>query len=183
MRGSILKEGINMPAASKIDYANLAVINCVMSAANTITWQKLDTGLPIFEKRAWIIHTVDYRFAVSTLADLDTDSDWIHCALAVKNTLTTIESDEQAIFDELFYMRTDAGTAASAWFHKQPFVNDFTKLPGKGLIVAPTYIYLGMNSSGMTVAGNVIARIRYTEMPLKPQDYWQLVEAQRIISS
>lgn len=172
-----------MAQTGKIDFVNLAVINCLMSAANTITWQKLDTGLPLFEKRAWIIHSIEYRFAVSTLADLDTDADWVRAALAVNDSLTVIESDAQQLIDELFYMRTDAGTAANAWFHEQPVIHDFSNLPGRGLIVAPTYLFLGMDSSGMTVAGNVIVKIRYTEMPLKPADYWQLVEAQRIISS
>jgi len=56
-------------------------------------------------------------------------------------------------------------------------------MPGGGLIVPPNPLYLGIKGTGLAAAQAVSCRFWYTTIELTPDEYWELVEARRIISS
>lgn len=168
-------------------FANIASIQCDESAPNTLTYKKLETGIAVFEKVAWLISRIEYMINNVAAANLNADTDNIKIALTVSNMLSGLGSGVLQTASEVLhgmqYQRLDFGAAASSYASLQPFVFDFSYLPGGGILVPPTAIYLAVEGTGCVSANTVWARIYYITKQLTTEDYWQLVEARRIISS
>lgn len=172
---------------SEDTFANIAAIECLESAAATLTYKKLETGIAVFEKVAWLISRVEYMNNGLLAAVMNGNGDAILMALTVSNLLSTLGDGNlqkaQEILHGLSITRADFGTAANAILSEQPFIYDFSGLPGGGILVPPTAIYLAVQGVGTVSATTGWARIFYTTKSLTTEDYWQLVEARRIISS
>lgn len=167
--------------ASTDKFANQAVITCVETAANTITFKKLETGIAMFEKMAWVISQVEYF--VGSYASFNTTGDYVNFGLATTDQLTSLSLSNAAIFDFNSIQRLDIGAAASGELLVLPITKDFSSMPGGGIIVPPNPLYLGVMGSGMANAMTVLVKIYYINYQLKADEYWELVEARRIISS
>jgi len=177
-----------MPTKKTTDtFANIASIQCDESAANTLTYKKLETGIAVFEKVAWLICRVEYMVNNLAAANFNSDTDNVKVALTVSNMLTSLASGVMQTASEVLHamqlQRLDYGAAASGFHSLQPFVFDFSFLPGGGILVPPTAIYLAVQGTGCVSANTVWARIYYITRELTTEDYWQLVESRRIISS
>jgi len=48
-------------------------------------------------------------------------------------------------------------------------------------LVPPRPIYLAVKATGFASAAIVSCRFEYTTVELKPDDYWELVEAYRLV--
>ena len=174
-----------MALGKRIDsFANLATIQVTETAANTLTYRKLDTGFSLFEKVAWIIHRIEYVIDERFNGTGDT----MDVALMTANTRTTIADNatftDASVIDKIKWVRTDIGVAATGLYYVQPqIVKDFTNLPGGGLIVPPTSIYAGAQGTGCASAGTNTVRFFFTVKELQEAEYWQLVESRRSVSS
>lgn len=168
-------------------FANIASIQVDESAANTLTYKKLETGIAVFEKIAWLICRVEYMVNHLEAAYFNGDTDSIKLALTVSNMLTDLGSGRLQTASEVLHgmqlQRLDFGTAGNTNQPVQPFIFDFSFLPGGGILVPPTAIYLAIQSSGCATANTAWARIYYVTRELTTEDYWQLVESRRIVSS
>lgn len=162
-------------------YANQAVITVTESAANTLTFKKLETGISLFEKQAWLISRVNYF--ISGIAQFNTSADALAMAITTTDQLTSLTLTNAAILDFLYLLRVDLGTAASGMFLPMPLVSDMSGLAGGGLLVPPNPLYLGAVGTGLAAAVSVTAKFYYTTIELKAEEYWELVESRRIISS
>jgi len=163
-------------------FANLAVISVTESAANTLTFKKLETGISLFEKIAWIIHRVEY-FMDILAASFDGNADFLDVGLSTTDQLTTVSFSNNAVLDKLQVQRSDWGAAANAILQEKPLYKDFTNLPGGGLIIPPNPVYGFACGGGQVSARSVTIRLFYTTLVMTPDQYWELVEARRIISS
>jgi hypothetical protein len=173
-----------MPAKGQTDqFANYAILSVTESAANTLTFKKLETGISLNEKVAWVINRVEYFVSGLTAAVFNGDTDNLSFGLAVSNTFATASLTEPTIIDLNNIMRLDFGTAAVAMLYSKPQVKDFSAMPGGGIIVPPVPIYAFAVGSGLVSATSVISRIFYTLLPLAVDQYWELVEARRVLSS
>jgi hypothetical protein len=172
-------------ADKKMDqFANQAVITVLESAANTFTSKKLETGISISEKVAWIINRIEYNLALFSAGQFNSDSDTCIYGLGVSASFPNGPAlAETAILDYNSRTRLDLGVAATGQFAIQPIVKDFSSLPGGGILVPPVPIYLFCQSVGCVAAQTVVARMWYTLLQMSPDQYWELVEARRIISS
>lgn len=164
-------------------FANQAVITCTESAANTLTFKKLETGISLFEKLAWIIHRIDYYISNRLAAEFNGDGDSLAFALTTTDQLTSLALSNAAVLDWMEWMRADYGTAAAMVPAVSPITKDFASLPGGGLIVPPNPLYLGVKGTGLVAADTVTVKFYYTNRALSPDEYWELVESRRIISS
>jgi hypothetical protein len=174
-------------AASQTDkFANIATITINESAANTLTFKKLETGINLMEKIAWVISRIEYM-ATTYFTVLDGNNDQIHMGLCVANNLTSMVTAaayaDPSLLDKIVYERTDTGTAANATLSVKPYVKDFSDLPGGGIIVPPSPLYGFVQGVGNANVNSVIIKLFYTSMIVPPADFWELVEARRIISS
>jgi hypothetical protein len=64
-----------------------------------------------------------------------------------------------------------------------PFVKDYSNLPGGGLIVPSVNLYLAALGTSLGVAIYARSTLFFTYLQLKADDYWELVEATRALSS
>lgn len=172
-----------MPVEQKDKFANQALIRCVESALNTLTFKKLETGISLFDKVAWVISRIEYLLGVANFGYFNATADTLAFGITTVDTLTTLDIANSAVVDYNYVGRLDLGAAASGAFAFQPFVKDFSQLPGGGLIMPPNPIYLAAVGSGLTAATTVVAKLFYTQIQLKPEEFWELVEARRMITA
>lgn len=163
-------------------FANQAVITVTESAANTLTFKKLETGISLFDKVAWIVHRLEYYFFMSA-ANWNGDSDSLTMALTVANNITSLSLTDPNVLDLLQVSRQDWGAAASMFPCYRPTVKDFSPLPGGGLITPPNPLYGAAVGSGLAGAQTYYLKMFYTVKELKTEEYWELVEARRLVSS
>lgn len=171
----------NNIAADK--FANYAIVSCDESAANTLTFKKLETGISLTEKVAWVINRVEYIITSQLAAMFNGDGDVFYFGLALSNAWSTPSMAESTILDYNTVQRIDYGTAAVAFLKSMPFIKDFSSLPGGGILVPPNPLYLYAKGLGLASANGVVARMHYTLLPLAVDQYWELVEARRVLSS
>ena len=161
-------------------YANVAHIKVTESGANTLTYKKLETGISLFEKMAWVIARIEYYWLANAMSAA---ADGLTMAIMTSDNPTDITPDQVAVIDMTQSVRSDFGTAANGWVFDYPIIRDFSQLPGKGLIVPPNPLYLAARGLSQSAAQVLEARIYYTAVQLKGDEFWELVEARRIISS
>ncbi len=169
--------------ATEDKFANYAIVTCTESAANTLTFKKLETGISLSEKVAWVVNRLEYVLTSLNATIFNATADGFYYGLSVSNAFSSPTVLENTILDYNMMHRVDIGAAASGFFLPMPIIKDFSTLPGGGIIVPPTPLYLFGMGGGLTAAMNVTVRIHYTMRVLKIDEYWELVEARRVLES
>lgn len=167
-----------MPKADK--YVNRAYVSLTMSAANTITFNKLDASVSITDKVGWLIHRIEYHPQVSTLEEMTASGDYLWMGLTSSDQLSDLHVARAAVFDSKILHRMDGGTAGNFERWEFPIITDWSDLPSGGVLVPPDPLYLGMNTVGLASAGVLRCRLIYSLIKLSPADYWDLVETTRL---
>lgn len=170
-----------MPASKKDLYTNFAFGSVTASAANVLTFAQIISGVSIHEKVAWIIHRVEYYFSALTIADMDNTADLLQVALTGSDSLASLEVDEARIYDKLDYLTRHDGTAASAQYIEQPFIHDYSQMPGGGLLIPPHPLFCAIVSTGFTIAVVAVARIYFTYKSLTSEEFWELVQTRQVV--
>lgn len=164
-------------------FANMAIITVTESALNTLTFKKLETGIGLMEKVAWIINRIEYLISDIGAAMFNASGDFLSFGLSLANSWTYPNLYETTILDWNKFVRQDIGAAASGSFEIQPIVKDFSSLPGGGILVPPNPLFGYAMGAGLTGPETVTMRLHYTLLPLATDQYWELVEARRVVSS
>lgn len=160
--------------------AQIAAIKVTESAANTKTVGLFAFPFSIMDKMALNIHRIEYWPSYDQLVGTG-DGMTIGLICAKDVTDLTVQTDP-AIVHSVSYYRLDAGTAANYKVTRVPDTYDFANLPGGGLLVPPNPLGVCIKGSSLGSAGVVWVRIHYTYLQLSTEEYWQLVEARRVIS-
>jgi hypothetical protein len=177
-------EGDTMAAKSILDvYANMAIATVLESAANTLTFKKIETGISFDRQVAWIINRLEYNAGSLLAANFNGDGDALEMGLAIASSWTAVSLNELAIIDYMSIQRADFGAAASSYQLRQPFQKDFSSLPGGGLILAPAPLYFWAKGTGLVAATNDAVRIYYTLLELDGAAALELFQARRAIIS
>lgn len=170
-----------MPPVTDV-FVNQAYLEVVESAANTLTFDKLETGISIHEKVGWIISRLDYWFVYDS-TNFAASSDMVRFGISVTNTFTTPAPGENVVIDYNEVKRVDAGTPATSNLVIMPFTKEFGNLQGGGILVPPNPIYVYVQGVALTSAITMKARMFYTVRSLKTEDFWELVELRRMIGA
>lgn len=171
-------------SSSKDVFPQLAYLYCIESAANTLTWAKLEvaTGAMLGkEKFGMVIHQILYEVAGASFGYFNATGDSLGMCLSVSSNLTSIDLAAPEVIDKFKITRLDIGAAASGMFIEQPEIHDFSGLGG--LLVPADRLYLGIQGNSLTTAAEVKVRLWYTMKQLSVDEYWDLVESRRIIST
>jgi hypothetical protein len=168
--------------ASGDKVAQHAAITVTESAANTLTFQQLQTGAALFERRALMIHRIEYIPSMATVNLLLDSSDLIIMGLSTSSSITDLEPSNPNIFDQLQIGMIDIGTVANMQLLFHPIVHDFAMLPGGGLLLPGYPVYGFVKGTSIASACIVRFRFQFTAIQLKPEEYIELVEASRIIT-
>ena len=169
-------------------FANMATIAMVESAANTLTYFKLETGIALFEKVAWLISRLEFFLHARDVTTFAANDDSVAWALCAANTLTTLFggntiTDPRVIYGQRI-KRMDFGTAGNADLYTDPQIIDFSTLPGGGILVPPNPLYGAIMGASAGGAATGYLRIYYSNYQLSGADeYWELVESRRVISA
>lgn len=170
-------------AKTKDQYANFAALLVTETAANTYTATKFAFPFSIMDKMGLLIHRIEYDWFIISAA-LGAANDRLVAGIVAAATVTDIEDvTDPLIIDSMRVSRYDLGAAASGFYFRQPYVKDFSNLPGGGILVAPNPLYLAVEGQGAAAASACQVRLYYTYMELATDEYWQLVESRRVISS
>ena len=172
-----------MADSKKDSFANFAIITVTESAANTLTFKKLETGISITEKVAWIINRIEFMVEELNSTIFNGTGDFVLFGLSVANSFSNVAVSEVSIIDYNRVSRIDIGAAASGFFKYEPYVKDYSAMPSGGILVPPTPLYLYAQGESLTAATRVTARLYYTTLNLSVDQYWELVEARRGLSS
>ncbi|MBA7586008.1 hypothetical protein ES708_28004 [subsurface metagenome] len=73
------------------------------------------------------------------------------------------------------------GTPATGTILRLPIERDFSDLPGKGVIITPKPLYVAVKALGFVAPAVVSCRIYYTVLELAADEFWELVQASRIV--
>jgi hypothetical protein len=153
-----------------------------MSAANTLTFEEIVIGVTLFQGAAIIIHRLEYDITSTNFALMTTAGDNIDVAITSDSSISTLSISQESVIDRMRTLRVDYGAAASGELIDPTFKRDFTDLPGGGLLVPPKPLYFAMTSGGLASAASMVARMYFSIIELKSDQYLELLETRRAFS-
>jgi len=163
-------------------YANIAAVLNTETVAGTAAYTRFNFPYSVTDKVALLISRIEYW--LGNIHQLNTSQDYMIAALCAASSLVSLENQaDPGLIDSCKLYRLDLGAAASGLMINMPIIKDFSALPGGGILVAPSPLYAGIIGSG---AGGVVAcwtKVFYTYKELATDEYWELVESRRIIST
>lgn len=163
-------------------YANIAAVFCTEAVAGTAKYERFAFPYSVTDKVALLISRIEYWWG--QLSNLDGTMDYCIAGLTVSDKVVDLTNQaDPTVVDNNRIIRVDMGTAASGLLYYQPAVKDFSQLPGGGVLIAPAPLYGVVQSSGAAGAMNCWIKMFYTYKELAVNEYWELVESRRIISS
>lgn len=156
-------------------YTNLASGRALESAAGTLTYAELVTGISLGVGVGMLIDQIDYLFDAGTIADLVAAGDRVMTGWFTSNAPTGIDYDDRRLIHaERLDVEPVIGTAASGGKpFKQPSVYQFFP----AMIVAAPRIYLGIQGTSLAAAAGVRSRLYFRYIDLSSQEYLELAEA------
>lgn len=151
----------------------------IESAANTLTYSQIQTGIQTFSKKAFLVHRVEWWTGDDNL--LGDDDDYIQMALMVSNKPTGISRSDPAVIDMFELHLVANGAPATAEILQIPYVHDFSTLPGGGLLIPGYPIFVAVEGVSLASAVTVSMLVFFTIIDLKTEEYLELVEATRML--
>jgi len=168
--------------SAKDQFVNFAFASVVESAANTLTFTEIQTGVSIFEKSAWVVHRIDWIVDGAVLGLLSADDDELQMALTVSNQITSIALNQSAVVAEKRIGAQVQGTPAVLQLHDfNLMTSDYSTLPGNGIIVPPRPLFVAVQGQSLATVATIAARVYFTHRELKTDEYWELVESRRMV--
>lgn len=163
-------------------FSNIAFGSVTESAPNTLTFAEINTGMSVHEKIAWIINRIIWYPSVVQIQAITAAADALNMALTLSNKVPDIKAmgDPSVLVRETFL--AVIGGAPTTLFHsREPIESDFSSLPGGGLIISPKPLYLAAQGESLVLATTLSCRIYYTVKALAADEFWELVQASRIV--
>ncbi len=156
-------------------FTNLASGDVTETAANTLTYGELITGISLGVGIGMLIDEIDYLIGAGALDDLVAVGDTINAAWFTSNAPTAIElSDRRLIHMMRMNFPPTVGTPASA---SAPIVQPKVYQFFPAMIVAAPRIYFGVQGVSLAAAARVQSRIFFRYVDLSTQEYLELAEA------
>jgi hypothetical protein len=162
------------------EFANIIYQNITESAANTLTFQQIQTGYGTLDKKGWIVSRIEWYVPLASVNLLGTSADLIQIALVTSNLITTLSLADASLIDLLELGLLQATAVGQNPFFK-PLIRDFSSLPGGGRLMLPYPLYIGVKGTDLTAAINAAARIFFTERDLGDQEWMELVQQTRLL--
>lgn len=167
---------------SKDKFANLAAVSVTEAVAGTQISVKFNFPFSVMDKTGLIINRIEYW--PSGIHQLNSATDYIWLGLlAAAAIVSPLDQSDPVLVDSMRIIRNDLGAAASGELVDMPFIKDFSQLPGGGILVAPSPLYAAVVSSGAAGVTGGFIKLFYTYLTLSTDEYWELVESRRIITS
>lgn len=169
-----------MAKATKDLFINRALETITMSAANTLTFQKINFAVGVFQGVALIIHRINYHFLSSVYTELVANDDELTVALTVSNVLSDLAMDNIEVIDQKTIVCDiyGAGSGAEKWV--SPLSTDYGTLPMGGILLPANPIYIAMTTLNFIGAVSCQTEILFTFKELSDKDYIELMQARSL---
>jgi hypothetical protein len=76
----------------------------------------------------------------------------------------------------------DFGTPANAVLMTSPIIDDFSTLPGGGILVLPNPLFVYIQSASIASVASVAMRAWFTSVNLSDDDYFLLAQARMLLN-
>jgi len=163
-------------------FANRAYATLIQSAINTLSFVQINTGINIHDKVAWVIHRIGYDLPTGALGELQTQADTWQAALTVSDQLTSLSPVQSSVIDRIELNMHIIAAGTGARMVALPIEHDFTNLPGGGHITPAAPLYVALQTAGFVAVSEVKTIIDYSIIPISSENYWDLVEATRVVT-
>lgn len=169
--------------AAMDQFANIAYLTVTEAVAGTLKFARLEMANNLLtEKAALIIHRAEIFLDGPSL--MNGTGDYAIMGITLSDRITDLSDLSQPeILISMTLARADFGAAASGFLEQKPYLREFSELPGGGILVPADRLYIGIKGSGLTAVAAASCRIYYTVKPLDTADYWELIEARRVMST
>lgn len=164
-------------------FAFPAAFGLVETAANTLTIEKLETGLSVYDRIGWVIQRVEIALAVATYGLMNSTADALSVAITTTNQLTALADDNPAVLFLRRFTRIDYGTAASGAVLPTVYESDLSGIAGGGILTLPNPIYGAILGSGLSGAASAVIRMYIKAIELTDTDYFNLAQARQLLIS
>lgn len=156
-------------------FAQYAFLALTESAANTLTSLKLETGLTVADKRAWLISRIEYTLPLGLLVG---SADGIEFGIAAvqASVMDLPLSTDQGVLDYNNVGVGVWGAAANAQVYDTRHIRDWSQLPGGGLLTSGHSIYAWVKGTSLASACSVYVKIWYQTLELANDEFWDLVQ-------
>lgn len=160
--------------AKKVDvFPNRAFVSITMSGPNVLTFTPIRFGVGVFQGVALVLHKLAYFPSRDSLSELQANTDRIMMALTNRDDLVAIEASQQNVLAN----KQAIGVGAALDVIMMPIEDDFSNLPGGGLIIPANPLFLAMHSEGAVAALSMDFVMYYTFRELSDSDYIELIQS------
>jgi len=163
-------------ARSQDNFANIAAIRVTESAANTLTYAELATGISLGQGIGMIIDGWDWKVtrASKTTALANAEGDGADLAMCTSNSLTDLTNfnDRRMILKADTYVQV-TGAVTSQQQMSLGWKDTFSP----PLIIAAPRLFFAVKGTGLTTALVVDFRLYFRYIDLSVQEYLELAEA------
>lgn len=157
-------------------YANVLYDTVTESSANTLTFEEVNVGLNMFDKVGLLVSRCEWtRFD----AQLSADGDVVQFGLSASNGWSATTMAESSLITFHREELQAFGTPATLLQRSQPIVDDFSTMPGGGLLITPKPLYLFIEGGNLGAAATVRMRMYFTVIKLQPNEYFELLESRQ----
>jgi len=157
-------------------FSNVGFATVTESAANTLTFAEIQTNVSVFEKIAWVLHRLEWYVPQATRALIIDSADKFDMGMTASRSLTTLALNESSMIDLLSVQGGDS-------FPQMPLIRDFSGLPGGGKLIPPRPLFVALKGLSVASAGTINLRFLFTMREVSAEDYYNLLDFYRIVST
>ncbi len=168
---------------AKDKYDQFMYLSVTQSSANTLTFGQLALGMNLFDYAGLIVSKIDYYLSVLSIAELVANADTIALALSGSDSITALDLSKAEVYDMMELQVAISGTPATAQIVKQPWTHDFSTMEGGGMLLPAQNLYIGVSSAGSAIAIAASMRVYFRIVKLTAQDFVELVQRLRVMST
>jgi len=167
-----------MATKAKTDqFPNKAIQRVTQAAINTLVFQEINFAAGVFQRIALVIHRITYTPGSGMWSDLLTGSDLFRGGITVSNGIVDLARTHPELIDQVEYVGFVSGTPASGEIVRGNVMNDFTSMPGGGILIPASPVYVAIYTSGFASVANMDVQIDFTFKELADADYIELIQS------
>jgi hypothetical protein len=167
------------------DFAFPVLFAPVESAAGTLTFTQVQTGISINERIGWVIQRIELSLSAATIALMNATAEHMEVGISNSNSFSSTNMNDQN--PQIRWMarisRTDYGTAANGFLEFFPKVYDYTQLSGGGILTLPTPIYGFILMTGGATVASANIKVYVKAIDLSDSDYFNLLQSSSLLLS
>ena len=167
-------------------YPQFMVPSVTQSAADTLTFGRVNVGMSLFDYAGFIISRIEYFPGRTAINLLTNNAVELNIALTGSNSIANLAIEKAQVYDKITLSSAEVGTPADQFIgglQAQPYVHDYSNFEAGGVLVPAQDLYIACDSTSLGTAVTVSARVYFRVIKLQAADYVELAQRLRVLSS